>query len=486
MSGARGPVVHARAVVRGVTRARSRLEAVLDDRLSGIRSALDTPSRTSRMAVVVGRLLATAFLLCFSTGLLSHYLQEPLAWMTFPTRPVFLYQLSQGVHITAGILCFPLILAKLWVIYPQLFQTPPVRSAVHALERASIALFVAASLVEIVIGLLNTYQWYPFPFPFRQTHFALSFVVIGSLVIHIGVKLPVIAQSWRRPADAAATAAGIEAMPQAAPAARAAPIGAGGPPIDPLPATASAARAASIGAGGPGIDPLPATAPAASGPAISALPQAAPARSTASASASDARTSRRGFLVTVTVAAAAIVAFTGGQSFRLLDSLNLFAPRKQGVGPASLPVNRTALAAGVTERATAAEWTLTVSAPEGSRSFSLSQLADLRQYEVRLPIACVEGWSQTATWTGPRVRDLVELVGSPRAVALRATSLEVGSPYAVMEMGPEYVQDELTVVALRLNGEVLDLDHGYPARMIAPGRPGVLQTKWLSSLEMMA
>jgi len=30
------------------------------------------------------------------------------------------------------------------------------------------------------------------------------------------------------------------------------------------------------------------------------------------------------------------------------------------------------------------------------------------------------------------------------------------------------------------------MDHGYPARMIAPGRPGVLQTKWLSKLEVMS
>ncbi|MBC7403690.1 MAG: molybdopterin-dependent oxidoreductase, partial [Microbacteriaceae bacterium] len=29
-----------------------------------------------------------------------------------------------------------------------------------------------------------------------------------------------------------------------------------------------------------------------------------------------------------------------------------------------------------------------------------------------------------------------------------------------------------------------DIDHGFPARMIAPGRPGVLQTKWLSKLEV--
>ena len=54
------------------------------------------------------------------------------------------------------------------------------------------------------------------------------------------------------------------------------------------------------------------------------------------------------------------------------------------------------------------------------------------------------------------------------------------------EMGPEYASDPRTLVALELNGEPLSIDHGYPARMIAPGRPGVLQTKWLSSIEVLS
>jgi DMSO/TMAO reductase YedYZ molybdopterin-dependent catalytic subunit len=45
------------------------------------------------------------------------------------------------------------------------------------------------------------------------------------------------------------------------------------------------------------------------------------------------------------------------------------------------------------------------------------------------------------------------------------------------------VQDDLTLVALEVDGKTLDINHGYPARLIAPARPGVLQTKWLSTLE---
>ena len=40
----------------------------------------------------------------------------------------------------------------------------------------------------------------------------------------------------------------------------------------------------------------------------------------------------------------------------------------------------------------------------------------------------------------------------------------------------------VSIFAYGLNGAVLHIDHGYPARLIAPARPGVLQTKWLRSL----
>ena len=76
--------------------------------------------------------------------------------MRFATSPVWLYQVSQGVHITAGIACVPLLLAKLHSVFPQLFQHPPIRHPVDVLERASIALFVATSILQLVTGLLNT------------------------------------------------------------------------------------------------------------------------------------------------------------------------------------------------------------------------------------------------------------------------------------------------------------------------------------------
>ena len=430
--------------------------------LHQIRSALAAPSRNARMAVVIGRLLGAAFLICFVTGVYSHFLQDPLPWMVFPTRPIFLYQVTQGIHITAGILCFPLLFAKLYSIFPELFQTPPIRSFPQFLERASIALFVSTSIVQIVTGLLNTYQWYAlFPFPFRQTHYALSFVIVGSLAIHIAVKLDVIARHWRRSAGAEPTA--VAEAPGISTSSITGGSSIAGVATRPT-LTSSHTRNAVIRVEGvtgrlfAWIDSTPRPEP---------------------------RTSRRGFLAIVGVATAAVVALTAGQSFRVLDGANLFGARKQGVGPNSLPVNRTATAAKVRDAASDPAWVLTVSNGATSATFTRAQLLALPQREVELPIACVEGWSQTATWRGVRLGDLVDAVGGRGGSSIRATSLEQNSSYAIMHMGPEYVRDDLTLVALELNGETLDLDHGFPARMIAPGRPGVLQTKWLSTLEVL-
>ena len=418
------------------------------------------------MATVLGRLLGIAFIVTFGTGLYSHFLQDPLPWMVFPTRPTFLYQLSQGIHITAGIACVPLILGKLYVVFPELFQTPPVRSISHFLERASIALFVAASLVEITIGLLNTFQFYSlFPFPFKQTHFALSFVIIGSLAIHIAVKLDVIAKYWRKKDSYDADGNVVDFSLPESPKVRvsAAPVDAEEPERV-LSATTSATSAGQS-----------ASATGVTG-RIFAWIDATPAPSPT--------TSRRGFVATIAVATAAVVAFTAGQSFRPLDGVNLFAPRKAGIGPNALPVNRTARAAGVLESAVAPDWALTVVNGDSSRSFTLAELAELQQYDVELPIACVEGWSQSASWRGPRLRDLLDTVDADAGVSIRATSLEPKGGFRLMDMSPEFVRDDLTLVALEVNGQVLDIDHGYPARMIAPARPGVRQTKWLSTIEV--
>lgn len=47
-------------------------------------------------------------------------------------------------------------------------------------------------------GLVNTVQWYPWPFSFRRVHWSLAWITIGSLLVHLAAKAPRIAANWRR------------------------------------------------------------------------------------------------------------------------------------------------------------------------------------------------------------------------------------------------------------------------------------------------
>ncbi|WP_431999534.1 molybdopterin-dependent oxidoreductase [Streptomyces sioyaensis] len=362
----------------------------------------------ARTATSIGRWLGSAFAVCFVTGLFSHVLQHPPDWLadSIPSRPAWGYRLTQGLHVASGIAAIPLLLAKLWAVYPRLFGWPPVRSVKHALERLSVAVLVAASLFELATGLLNTAQWYPWPFSFVPVHYAVAWLVVGALLLHLAVKAPEIRAHWTRRS--------------------------------------------------PGTLALPVP----DGP------------------------DRRSFLAAVGAGVGAVTLTTVGQSFTPLKDLALFAPRHPDKGPQGLPVNRTAAAAGV-GGITAEAYRLVVAGPR-PYTLTLAELRALPQHEVELPIACVEGWSASARWTGVRVLDLLAGAGATAHARVRVESLEPKGGYRVSELGREHAHDPLTLLALRVNGEELHPDHGYPARLIAPNRPGVLQTKWVGRLEVLA
>ncbi|MFE7379193.1 molybdopterin-dependent oxidoreductase [Streptomyces zhihengii] len=361
--------------------------------------------RDARTVTLLGHWLGFAVAVCFVTGLVSHFLQQPPGPLAdrLPSRPYWGYRLTQGLHVAAGIAAIPLLLAKLWAVYPRLFTWPAVRSVRHALERLAVGVLVAAGIFELFSGLLNTFQWYPWPFSFVPVHYAVAWILAGALLLHAAVQWPVIHEHLTRRS--------------------------------------------------PGTLALPAE----DGP------------------------DRRGLLAAVAAGAGAVTLTTAGQSVAALGPLNLFAPRSPADGPQGLPVNRTAAAAAVTE-ASLATWRLHVTGPR-PYSVTLEELRSMPQHEVTLPLACVEGWSRSVRWTGVRVRDLLDRAGAGPDSACRVVSLESAGAYRVTRMGRTYAQDPLSLLALRLNGEPLSLDHGRPARVIAPNRPGVLQTKWVSRLE---
>ncbi|WES65357.1 molybdopterin-dependent oxidoreductase [Microbacter sp. GSS18] len=406
------------------------LTARASDRLErafgAARARTRTPGRRTRTTVVLGRVLGVMLIVCFATGLYSHVLQNPLDWLPLLPRPVHLYRVTQGLHVITGLALIPVLLGKLWSVYPRLFAWPPVSGPVTLLERGSIALLVGAAVLEVALGVMNIAQWYPFPFSFRAVHFVLAWVLVGAMILHIGIKLPLIQAYWRRRPDGSSEDEPTE----------------------------------------------PRTWPDAPDPDTERQPTVAEG------------VSRRGALIAVGSAAGVVALATAGQTVAPLAPLAVLAPRRPGIGPQGLPVNRTAAEAGVIASARSPEWRLTVVGPDGSADLSLMDLRSMPQHTVELPIACVEGWSQNAVWTGVRVQDVIALVGAGPDSDVRFTSLQTRGAFATSRMRHEYVSDPLSLIALRLGGETLDIEHGYPARVIAPGRPGVRQTKWLSAVEV--
>ena len=383
------------------------------------RSTLRSTTVTAR----VGRVLGIAIGICLLTGLLSHYQYRPWSWLPVPAGPVWAYRVTQGVHVAVGIATIPLVLLKLWSIYPNLFRWPPVRSVKNAIERGSVAILVASTLVQLATGFVNVLNWYPFPWYFPPVHRFLGYVVVGSILLHVAVKLPDIVYGLQtKTAD--------------------------GDVLTEIPWSENPDSHSNAG-------PLPA-------PATPGL-------------------SRRGVLAAAGAGVGVVIVTSVGQTLTPLEPLGRLAVRRPSTGPQGVPVNRTADQAKVAAAATAAVWTLQV---DGPRPFALrlTDVEALAAYEARLPISCVEGWSVNARWRGLRLLDLVQRAGGTADSRVDFHSLEAEGYNHSSMFGPQLGQ---ALLATHLNGERLNLDHGYPLRLISPNRPGVLNTKWLTRIEVL-
>jgi DMSO/TMAO reductase YedYZ molybdopterin-dependent catalytic subunit len=360
-----------------------------------------------RVAAVLGIALGVAFAVCFATGLLSHLIQNPPPWFYWPPRPAWLYRVTQGVHVATGIAAVPLLFAKLWVVYPKLFDRPVFTGFGHVVERVSLVPLIGGAIFQLTSGVANIDQWYPWPFGFRVSHYWIAWVTIGGLIVHVAAK-------WHVTRHALAGAASASSERHQAPAA--------------------------------------------------------------------ATTERRAFLLTVFGASGLLTLFTVGQTLRPLERLALLAPRRPSVGPQGFPVNRTAAQVGVVDSARSADFRLSVDGNVRTElELTLDALRALPQHEATLPIACVEGWSTSERWQGVRVRDLLELAGALSDAEVIVHSLQA---HRSSMLEAALTRDPDTLLALRVNDEVLHLDHGFPVRLIGPNRPGTLQTKWVTRLEV--
>jgi len=400
-----------------------------------------SPLRGPWLTAALGLVLLIAITLVAVTGFLSNAAYNPrlggnsvgrplgpldFYLFTWPTHPSWLYAFTQGVHVTVGLAAFPFLLAKLWSVFPRLFEWPPVRSPAHALERLSLAFLVGGALFEFATGILDIQYAYLFKFFFTDAHYYGAWLFTAAFVFHVAIKLGTMRSSL---------------------------------------ATRRELR--------PLMENLAGTRPEPARDAHSSLIAPAPA---------PASMSRRALLGTV--AGGSLFLFVQGLGDSLggpLRGLSILGPRDRfGKGPNGFSVNRTAAAAEITAERVGDSWKLGLSGSGRTLHLSRAQLQAMEQHTYDLPIACVEGWSTTQRWSGVPVRDLAALLGQPAGVSATAVSLETDGVFSAATLAHNEVQDGRTLLALRVNGEDLSLDHGYPARIIGPALPGVHCTKWVS------
>jgi DMSO/TMAO reductase YedYZ molybdopterin-dependent catalytic subunit len=404
-----------------------------------------SPLRGLWLTSTLGSVLLVTLPVVIITGLLSYIAYGPqfgqaipgdVGWLKlpmfdWPTRPSWLYRLTQGLHVGLGLILIPIVLAKLWSVIPKLFVWPPMRSMAQLLERISLVMLVGGILFELITGVLNIQYDYIFGFSFYTAHYYGAWVFIAGFVVHIAIKIPRMwvglrSLSWREVlrTDVAHTR----------------------PQRDESDGLAAA-------------DPAPATM------------------------------SRRGALALIGGGAVFMAVITAGQTlggFTRHAALLLPRGRTRGDGPNDFQVNRTALLAGITPAVTGERWRLTLRGGPRDVVLDRAALLAMAQHSARLPIACVEGWSTTETWSGVRLADLAALAGVATPASARVSSLERVGAFNRATLQSSQVLHPDALLALRVNGAELSPDHGYPARIIVPALPGVHNTKWVSSITFQA
>ena len=177
---------------------------------------------------------------------------------------------------------------------------------------------------------------------------------------------------------------------------------------------------------------------------------------------------------------------TAGQTiggFTRQAALLLPRGRSRGTGPNDFPVNRTAAAARITGDLIGEQWRLTLTGGPRPVVLDRAMLTAMPQHTARLPIACVEGWSTTETWTGVPLRELARLAGVPEPRSAFVRSVERFGAFNRATLQANQVMHPDSLLALRVNDADLSPDHGFPARIIVPALPGVHNTKWVSSID---
>lgn len=133
-----------------------------------------------------------------------------------------------------------------------------------------------------------------------------------------------------------------------------------------------------------------------------------------------------------------------------------------------------------------AEWSLRVDGlVDHPRTYSYEDIRNMPVYEDIRTLQCIGNpvggrLVGNAEWTGVLIQHLLDEV-QPLDTATRARFYAADGYSTAVDM--EWIMQEGTFLAYKMNGQLLPRNHGYPLRIFMPGLYGQKMPKWIERIE---
>ena len=120
-------------------------------------------------------------------------------------------------------------------------------------------------------------------------------------------------------------------------------------------------------------------------------------------------------------------------------------------------------------------WRLLVRSGAESREWTYDEITEFED-RLRATIDCTGGWFAQQDWEGVRLSRLFPDIGEARSLSV-VSATGYGRRFPIRDISS-------LLLATRVGGQPLGAGHGFPARVVAPGRRGFWWVKWVERMEL--